>query len=1300
MAFAGNVQNIYIFEDNGYYDLASAEQAIIDKYGQNGWVELDGEQNNSGSYRWYFHYHKAVPTPKFKRWTGWAPEGATEDGFFYSEAEAKNPWINSLTPHTNAPECGDGSVNVSEGAWEFEGWSVVNAWQFQPSVGSFALAKSFGKRLDATVVVHYKHEPVIFGCITNTSNPSTTINRYESYQCLDEIHSPKNPQGEGESAEPSCFHKWDRVFVRQCYAPFSFEESSQKCVTYCPPDAPTLDYATGVCKPNPGDKKPNICPVLDPIYPNTGESFQPQTPDFVGQGIFPLEFSRTYSSYRAPEAQTPAIAIGGASWKRYEQPPYYMGVSIPGFAYTPTSLDVQPSGFKQWYHNYERSLSAFPDESKVIYEDAMGDKYYFNRVGETDDYTSDMLGDYKIEKTTDGWVYTSDTGVQETFNSNGNLIAITNSSGLTQTLAYKANDQLASVTDPAGRQLVFDYYPTGQLAYIIHPNGRQTLYEYGAAGNLVKVIHPDETLAVLEDNPTTEYFYEDTRHPYALTRQVDGNGDTFATWTFDENGKSTGSSNFGGHRAGTLTYGDNTTKITEANGHERILTFDSEGRLTSMTGGNCGQCTSSDVASYTYDAKNQLTTEVDFNGRETHYQYNSRGLQTQRIEGYGSTVAKTINTQWHSDWALPTIVTYPEKRVEYAYGAYGRIESVTEIDTTGTQEVSRVTAYSYDDSGRLSSINGPRADVDDITTYAYDANHDLLSITDAVGNITTINARNANGYPTEIEDTNGTLTTLTYDVRNRLTAHSVGGNTTLFEYDNIGQLTKVTLPNGAVTDYEYSGARLLTSMSDSDGNSIHYEYDVMGNVTKIDVKDEADTLFQTQQQVFDDLNRLTTYTDGLNNTTTFEYDAVGNLTRIENALTNETKHVYDALNRLKEAVDAKNNKTEYSYDTADNLTQVKAANDAITTYSYNGFGDLLTLSSPDTGVTQYIYDLAGNRTGQTDTKGIAVTYQFDAANRLTLIDYPGDTIDVTLTYDTGTLGKGKLAVLSDGSGSTSYGYDTLGLVASKTIEVGDKTFNVGYAYNGAGQLTKLTYPSGREVTFSYSTNGQISTISEKLGATTNTLLSSATYAPFGSAKSFTLGNSKTTTRTFNLNGLLSSLTTDDVLETTLDYSALNNLSSITHVEAIAQNQSFTFDEVERLTQAQGAYGDISYVYDSVGDRTFKTGGPNLSYQASSNKLLNTYEHDAAGNRTKDASRTYTYGGHNRLTEVTNDESGLKTTYIYNGLGQRVKKSNIFGEVYFIYDEAGLLISEADGNGNVIRDYVYFEGQPLALLVGE
>jgi RHS repeat-associated protein len=55
------------------------------------------------------------------------------------------------------------------------------------------------------------------------------------------------------------------------------------------------------------------------------------------------------------------------------------------------------------------------------------------------------------------------------------------------------------------------------------------------------------------------------------------------------------------------------------------------------------------------------------------------------------------------------------------------------------------------------------------------------------------------------------------------------------------------------------------------------------------------------------------------------------------------------------------------------------------------------------------------------------------------------------------------------------------------------------------------------------------------------------------------------------------------------------------------------------------------------------------------------------------------------------------SYVYNGLGQRVRKATAAGTRHFQYSPDGLLLGEYDGAGRTIQEYVYLDTMPLAIL---
>ena len=128
----------------------------------------------------------------------------------------------------------------------------------------------------------------------------------------------------------------------------------------------------------------------------------------------------------------------------------------------------------------------------------------------------------------------------------------------------------------------------------------------------------------------------------------------------------------------------------------------------------------------------------------------------------------------------------------------------------------------------------------------------------------------------------------------------MGGELTTYDYDFVGQLTKVTLPDSSFLSYGYDAAHRLTTIQDNLGNSISYTLDAMGNRTLEEVRDPANQLAQKRSRVFSNLNRLFQELGATSQTTEYGYDNQGNVLTVKDPLNRVTTNQYDALNRLKQ----------------------------------------------------------------------------------------------------------------------------------------------------------------------------------------------------------------------------------------------------------------------------------------------------------------------------------------------------------------------------------------------------------------
>lgn len=990
--------------------------------------------------------------------------------------------------------------------------------------------------------------------------------------------------------------------------------------------------------------------VGNPINAGMGNKFQEEV-DYHASGSEKLGFIRYYNSH---------VLVGGGAFGDKWSASFLSDLEVIGDPLTATTVNA-------------RSASG-----QVL-------SFTFNG-----DWRPDVDVNNNLERLTDtsgnfiGWRYTRNDGVVEIYSTTGKLLSITNRNGLTQTLIYDGQNRLYQVTNSFGQTLTFAYDAQNRIQSMTDPEGGIYTYGYDANNNLTSVTYPD--------NKTRTYLYEDINFSHALTGIIDENNNRFATWAYDTQGRAISSEHAGGVEKVDLVYNtDGTTTVTDALGTARTYTFQTilgvvkNASLTQP----CSSCGGSNQAT-TYDTNGNVASKTDFNGTVTTYTYDlARNLETARTEAYGTASARTISTQWHPTFRIPTAIAEPLKLTTYTHDANGNVLTKTEqatTDTNGSQGFTatpvgspRVSSYTYNTFGQVLTANGPRTDVNDVTTYTYDAQGNIATVTNALGHLTQITNYDASGRPLRIVDPNGLVTTLTYSPRGWLTSRNVGGEITSFQYDGVGQLLSVTLPDNSVINYTYDAAHRLTDIQEAAGNRIHYTLDLMGNRTREDVYNATNTLTQTRSRVFDALSRLAQSLGAQNQTTAYQYDANGNVTQITDPATHVTNNGYDALNRLTQVTDALNGVTRYGYNAQDQLTTVTDPRGNITSYSYDGLGNLTQQISPDTGATAFGYDAAGNLISQTDAKNQTTTYQYDALNRLTQATY-SDATTTVYHYDQGANTIGRLTSITDPSGSTSYQYDAHGRVTQKTQTTNNVSLSVAYRYNAQGQLDQISYPSS-VIGISYS-NGQPGSLS----LNGQPLLGNISYLPFGPVTGWRWGNSTTdVSRQYDLDGQLTSYTLANATQQ-LNYANTGNLTTITEPGNAANDQSFSYDALSRLATANGAYGAQSYGYDANGNRNSTTlNGINNSYTnaATSNRLQSitgavakSYSYDANGNVINDGLMTYTYDARNRLTSLNTGVS-----YAINGLGQRISKT-IAG-----IDTTNTTAGDANGDGSInAQDY--------------
>ena len=910
---------------------------------------------------------------------------------------------------------------------------------------------------------------------------------------------------------------------------------------------------------------------------------------------------------------------------------------------------------------------------------------------------------------------------------------------MTQTLSYDAQGRLAAVTDAFGYSLEFAYNSSGLLSTLTKPDGGTIQYSYTGL-NLTAVTYPDGSAKL--------YHYENSSFKHYLTgvshHEPGGATTRYSTFAYDGSGRAISTEHASAAEKYTFTYNSATqTTVADAINTQETLTFANTLGVKNLTS-RVNQSDSKTLAQV-FDSDNNLTCRKNEENRVTTYTYNATNQRVSMTEGLTGSCASPVSTAatrttvyayLSPDLDVPTVVTRPsvypsgDRTTTLAYDDPSHPMLPTGITEAGFEPagapVSRSLALAYT-GGQVTSIDGPRTDVADITTITYyncstgSPCGQIESVTNAMGHVTTYDVYDNNGWVTEVTDPNGLVTNYTYDDRGRVstvveTPPSGLPRTTSYTYNAAGNLTTATMANGLMLTYTYNAAQQLTRVTDNAGNRIDYSYDAKGNRTSESTYDSSGNLRRTVTVAYDIRNHVASI-NAAGSLTQLVHDAVGNLVEETDPNSNPaTQHDVDSLDRLIVTIDALSGVTSYEYDVNDRLDAVVAPNDAITEYVYDDLGNLLSEHSPDRGTTTYDYDVAGNVIAKTDARGITVTYAYDKLNRLTTMDYPGAGQDISYTYDTGspcTSGIGRLCAMTDPAGTTSFGYDAFGNLISKSKVIAGNTHVTAYAYDDADQLESITYPSGRTVTYTRNVLGQITEVATTYASNTVTVADSITYEPFGPLKTLTFGNGLALSRTFDQQYRLTAQTTGTIQDLTFTHDAAGNIDAIADAVQSSLSQNFTQDALHRIDLEAGAYGTKDYTYDDVGNRLTRVHDDGsietqtLTYVTDSNRLAthdgNTVTLDAAGNTSADPTLdlSFTYDDHNRMVEAYAG-AVIQATYVYDGHGQRMKKAEATGAqrtIIYHYGLAGELIGETIYSSTGVkvgeRDYLWLDSLPLA-----
>jgi RHS repeat-associated protein len=383
----------------------------------------------------------------------------------------------------------------------------------------------------------------------------------------------------------------------------------------------------------------------------------------------------------------------------------------------------------------------------------------------------------------------------------------------------------------------------------------------------------------------------------------------------------------------------------------------------------------------------------------------------------------------------------------------------------------------------------------------------------------------------------------------------------------------------------------------------------------------------------------------------------------------------------------------------------------------------------------------GSLTGGTDAGSPIVTsYFFDALNRETLRTYSNGDASIATNYDElNCLGLsacqniGHSTSTTDAAGSESWAYQ-VDPGNFRSVHVNRRTTNnvtktTTYVLDLAGNTTQVTYPTGRIVNFTFDAANRPATASDSANGIAyatgqaspppGCAASGVCYSPQGTEYGAAIGKTST------FNGINLSETYNNRLQPLeikasssggnafdISYSFVDPATggNAGHVYSITNNlnggrsQSFAYDSLNRITFAgttatSGTYcWGYQYDYDAWANLKDQLGwSPN--YNGCSEATMATvtpdgsnhisgFTYDKRGNTTNDGTIDYTFDAESQI------KTAAGVTYSYDGSGRRVSKSN--GKLYW-YGSGGEILTETDGSGNTLNEYVFFGGKRIALL---
>lgn len=712
------------------------------------------------------------------------------------------------------------------------------------------------------------------------------------------------------------------------------------------------------------------------------------------------------------------------------------------------------------------------------------------------------------------------------------VIEVTDDNGNASLRTYTADGYLDGATDRNGMSAARIVDSRGNVESVTNRVGDTTEYDYDSLDRLERVrVWHDETQSWAE----TEYHYNGTERiptqlddPYdntthqtvvdgLITQTTDPDG-VASTYAYNAQRLLTSVSVSGVTGSTTYVY-DAAGRRSEMNTPEGVRTtweYDDAGRLRferrdPNTPGNVAD----DLVTETrYNAAGQITHAVDAIGATTTHDYDPiTGLRRWTHDARGFCTFFQYNNAEASELAK---VFAPDTAQLTGFATSAECSGLLPGPThDGTGFA--VTETVYGPLARVLQVIDPDGVV---TDYTYTANGQVDTIAVAANTadaVVTNNTYDQEDRNIKVADVSNDGDTTTYNSMGLVSSVTNGaGETTDFEYDKKGSLTRTIHPDGGVETRTYTpagrtdvitGANNVandptTPFTDPNRDVIDSDYDTAGRVTQITDGESGVTTFG-----YDNDSRTTSVTTAAGYTTTTTYDEFGRAetstgpdqqtwtqTFTDRDEISEVKDpngvvaqqfTYLATGQIETATDGIGNVTSYSYDGRGNQITLTGPDGQPWSSTYTAGGRLNTETDPLGNVTTYTYDLAGRPDTVIDPSNRVTDYDYDPVGRVDQITYTAGLSNFTYVASSETVdyrydSADRRTSLDDERGTTTWTYDPAGRVDVVTYP-GTEVWD--YDYDKAGNQTRLTYPDTTTVDNVYDNNNRLISVDNDLGLT-------------------------------------------------------------------------------------------------------------------------------------------------------------------------------------------------------------------------